>query len=131
MKNVIQTENAQSLDLSREVKDEELKKSETLNFHHTYHSLTRAKQRNIYSKNISIAIEYGQEFFKQGLVFYVLGENNLPKNISHSERKKYENIVVVVSGDSNTILTCYRSKNPFKHIKKKQKNLSVEYFSIS
>ena len=131
MKNLNQIENAQSLKLSWEVKDDDLKKSEILNFNHTQHSLIRASQRNIYSKNISIAIEYGQEFFKQGLIFYVLGENNLPKNITHSERKKYENIVVVVSGDSNTILTCYRSKNPFKHIKKKQKNLSVKYLSVS
>lgn len=33
------------------------------------------------------------------------------------------NTVVIVSGDSNQIITCYRSKNPFKNIKTKSKIL--------
>ena len=114
-----------------EVKDEDLNKSETLTFNHSYHSLKRANERNINPQNISDVIEYGKAFFKQGLVFYVLGEHQLPDALIQKGRSKSQNIVVVIAGDSNTILTCYRSKNPFKHIKHKQKHLSNRYPSAA
>ena len=106
-----------------EVKDKDLNKSETLTFNHSYHSFKRANERNINPENISDVIEYGKAFFKQGLVFYVLGEHQLPDELIQKGHDKSQNIVVVIAGDSNTILTCYRSKNPFKHIKNKQKYL--------
>ena len=111
------------------IKDEDLNKSETLRFSHSQHSFKRANQRNISSRNISEVIEYGKAFFKQGLVFYVLGEHNLPKSLNQNDKSK--NIVVIIAGDSNTILTCYRSKNPYKHIKKKQKTLVKQYVNAS
>lgn len=109
------------------VKDEDLNKSEILSFRHSQHSFERASQRDINDRNIALVIEYGTEFFKQGLIFYALGENNLPAGMKNRLAKKSMNIVVVVAGDSNTILTCYRSKNPLKHLKKKQKNLAPDY----
>jgi len=112
------------------VKDEKLKRSEMLNFEHSNHSLERACQRNITKQDITVAIEYGDTFFKQGLIFYVLGKNNLPQNIKRRSPKKNSNLVVVISGDSNIILTCYRSQNPFKHLKKKQKN-RAKYFNAA
>ena len=77
-----------SSSLTWEVKDEDLNKSETLSFIHSQHSLQRATERNINPQNIAIAIEYGTAFFKQGLIFYVLGENNLPNALSQKIRKK-------------------------------------------
>jgi len=106
------------------VKDKKLNKSETLTFNHSDHSLRRANERNIKSKNIADVIEYGKAFFKQGMVFYVLGEQHLSDAII---QHKSQNMVIVVAGDSNTIVTCYRSDNPFKHVKKKQKNLAPKY----
>ncbi|GGG51767.1 hypothetical protein [Bizionia arctica] len=114
------------LQISWEVTSAKLNKSETLNFTHSQHSIKRANQRNIDPYNITLAIDYGIAFFKQGLIFYVLGENNLPNHMAHNLRRKYSNLIVVIAGDSNTILTCYKSKNPFKHIKKKQKNISTK-----
>jgi len=58
------------------------------------------------------------------MIFYVLGEQQLP---DAKVQEDSQNMVIVVAGDSNTILTCYRSENPFKHIKKKQKNLAPKY----
>jgi hypothetical protein len=107
-----------------EVKDKKLNKSETLTFNHSQHSFRRANERNIKSKNIADVIEYGKAFFKQGMIFYVLGEQQLP---DAKVQEDSQNMVIVVAGDSNTILTCYRSENPFKHIKKKQKNLAPKY----
>jgi len=125
MKNQNQLE--QSLNITWQVENEELCKSETLTFNHSLHSFTRAQERNIYNENISVVIEYGKEFFKQGLIFYVLGENKLPNFLTAVEKRIYKNTVVVVAGDSNTIITCYHSKNPYKHIRKKTKTLSVQY----
>lgn len=112
-----------------EVIDEKLNKSELLSFNHSQHSLERAYQRNINNQNIAVAIEYGKGFFKQGMIFYVLGENSLPKNIKCNQKTK--NLVVVVAGNSNTIITCYRAKNPFKHVKKKQRNLVASYGNVA
>jgi hypothetical protein len=126
MKNTNQTTNS-NLSLEWSVTDEKLNKSEKLNFQFSKHSYQRSQERNISSDRITTAIEYGKEFFKQGLIFYVLGENNLPKGLSPKERKKYKNLVVVVAGDDNTIVTCYRSKNPFKHVKMKRKELNTSY----
>ena len=113
--------------LTWEVKDEVLNKSETLSFKHSQHSFKRANERNINPENISDAIEYGTAFFKQGLVFYALGDHHLPDSLLQKGHEKSKNIIVVIAGDSNTILTCYRSKNPFKHIKTKQKHLASRY----
>jgi hypothetical protein len=110
-----------------EIKNENQNKSEILMFNHTTHSFKRANERNIKSDNISDVIEYGKAFFKQGLIYYVLGEYHFQNSYVKKLCDKSKNMVVVVDGNSNTILTCYRSKNPFKHIKKKQKRLADLY----
>lgn len=127
MKKSVIKEVSEMSSLTWEIKDEDLNKSAILSFTHSQHSFERANQRHINDKNIKLVIEYGTEFFKQGLIFYALGENNLPAAIKKRYGKINMNIVVVIAGDSNTILTCYRSKNPLKHLKKKQKNLAPEY----
>lgn len=124
MKTVNEKEAVKTSEVTWEVKDKDLNKSETLTFNHSEHSLRRANERNIKSENIADVIEYGKAFFKQGMVFYVLGEHQLP---DAKIQDNSQNIIIVVAGDSNTILTCYRSNKPFKHIKKKQKNLAPKY----
>ncbi|KSA14194.1 DUF4258 domain-containing protein [Maribacter dokdonensis] len=121
----------ENLVITWNVEEKQLEKSATLCFKHSKHSLKRANQRNIDSRIISTVIEYGTEFFKQGMIFYVLGKNSLPKNSILYGLKEYQNLIVVVAGDSNTIITCYRSKNPFKHIKKKQKNMGRIHFNAA
>lgn len=127
MKTVNKNEVAKTTKISWEIKDKDSEKSETLIFNHSKHSYRRATKRNISQKNIADVIEYGRAFFKQGMIFYALGEHQLPDSMIKKGHGKSQNMVVVVAGDSNTILTCYRSKNPFKHIKKKQKNLAKKY----
>ncbi|MBF8149268.1 hypothetical protein ITJ86_05135 [Winogradskyella sp. F6397] len=112
--------------LTWEVRDEDLNISENLTFIHSRHSFKRANKRNINNTCIALTIEYGIAFFKQGLIFYVLGDK-VPDIIRKKLGKGNLNLIVVVSGNSNIILTCYRSKNPFKHIKKKQKNLAKQF----
>ncbi|MCB0748406.1 MAG: DUF4258 domain-containing protein [Ignavibacteriae bacterium] len=92
----------------------------------TEHLEKRICQRNFNDEFIQIAVDYGKAYFKQGLIFYVLGDKNVPSYLPIQEQKRFQNIVVVVASDHSHILTVYRSKNPFKHIKKKSKRLFTE-----
>jgi hypothetical protein len=104
------------------VKDLESEATLDFTFRHSRHSRKRAKQRGIYGEKIGIALAYGEPVYKQGLLYYILGDKNIPEQW---EKKKGEirNTIVVVNGGSNRVVTCYRSKNPFKHIRKKSKIL--------
>ena len=96
------------------------------NFKHTQHSFIRASQRGINSSKINAALQYGESVYKQGLIYFILGEHNIPDSLI-KEKEKLKNTVVVVSGDSNEVITCYRSPNPFKNIKLKSKRLSPRF----
>jgi hypothetical protein len=91
-------------------------------FTHSNHSSKRAKQRGMYGEKLSMTLAYGEPIYKQGLLYYILGEKNFPDEWK-KKKGKIRNMVVVVSGTSDRVVTCYRSKNPFKHIKKKSKIL--------
>jgi len=93
-------------------------------FFHSAHSLKRASQRGLSERKIENVLEYGECYFKQGLIYYVMGENNLPNNIAAQDRDLLKNTIVIVSSETNTVLTCYRSNNPFKNIRIKSKRLS-------
>lgn len=108
------------------VTDEKNHKCEQMKFEHTEHSFNRSVQRGIDAKKISAAIEYGEDFYKQGMVYYILGEKNIPETLE-KKKNSLKNIVVIISGDSNKVITCYRSKKPFKHIKTKSKRLYTNY----
>lgn len=88
------------------------------------HSEERSIKRSISEQAIKIALIYGDTFYKQGLVYYVMGEKNVPELVHPQVRKKCKNLVVIASGDDHTVITMYRSKNPFRHIKSKPKRLS-------
>lgn len=107
-----------------DIKDSKLNKVDQFQLTMSRHSTERVNERDISDQALSIALIYGKAFFKQGLIFYVLGEKNMPELNDEKLQRKCKNLVVVVSGDSDELITTYRSKNPFKHIKKKTKRLS-------
>jgi hypothetical protein len=115
--------------LTVEVSDDKLNEAGQFTFTHSTHSYERSIQRSINDDVMSVAFTYGEAYFKQGLIFYVIGENNLPDFIEPKNRKKYKNLVVVVSGDSDEIITCYKNSDPFRYIKKKSKRLSKRHFN--
>lgn len=110
------------LEIKFQIEDLQENKCVLLKFSHTDHSLERSAQRGITPEMIYAVLEYGESFFKQGLVYYVLGADNIPKRFL-KEKNRFKNLVVVGAGDSNSIVTCYRAKNPFKLIKHKSKKL--------
>jgi hypothetical protein len=118
------------LKIHLKVEDEKTHEIQILKFEHTKHSYIRSSQRSIGVSKIAIALEYGQNFFKQGLIFYVLGEKDIPEFLS-KEKNHLINTVVVTSGDSNQVITCYRSNNPFKKIKHKPNEIYRKYKTVA
>ena len=106
-------------------KDKKTGGIEYFKFTHTLHSFIRSSQRGISDFKLASAILYGEPFYKQGLIYYVLGENRIPNQLQ-IQKSKVKNTIVIVDGDSDTVLTCYRSKDPFKHIKRKSKTFGIK-----
>lgn len=95
-------------------------------FTHTKHSYLRACQRGFNQQKIVAALQYGESVYKQGLIYFILGENNIPESLS-KQKKHFKNTVVIVSGRSNQVITCYRSSNPFKKIRTKSEKLCKNF----
>lgn len=89
------------------------------------HSRKRAKQRGIASDLIIMAMDYSTALFKQGLIFYVVLEKLLPEKMEHELKEKLNNMVVVVSLDSNEVITCYKRQRAIHYINKKSKRLAA------
>jgi len=105
-----------------EIEDKKTHQIQIMKFEHTEHSFIRSCQRGLGQSKIALALEYGQTYFKQGLNFYVLGEKDIPEYMD-KEKSHLKNIVVIVAGDSNQVITSYKSNNPFKRVKNKSKEL--------
>lgn len=101
-------------------KDKKTGLIEEYTFSQTNHCIIRASQRAITNDKLKLVLIYGEPYYKQGLIYYVLGESSIPKE-HKKDCKKLINTVVIVDGNSDTLITCYRSKNAHKHIKLKQK----------
>lgn len=104
--------------------DEKIGRKGSYFLEHTHHSQMRSNQRGIDNLAITLVIEYGKIFYKQGLEFYVVGDKSLPRGIDTNLKKRLQNTVVVLTTDAH-ILTCYRGNNVMKHIHRKQKYLSA------
>jgi hypothetical protein len=85
------------------------------------HFMDRVLSRSICIDSITHAILYGDTFYKQGLVFFVLGKNHLSKNIKPQVQKKCRNLIVVMDVKSNVLITSYRNNDPLIYIRKKSK----------
>ena len=94
--------------------------TEEYNFTQTKHCLSRSAKRAIDINKLKLVITYGEPYYKQGLIYYVLGATSIPEEYK-KDASKLMNTVAIVDGSSDTIITCYRSKNGHKHIKIKQK----------
>jgi len=90
---------------------------------HTDHSKWRACQRAIDTQILNLTLEFGTPFYRQGMVFYTVLKNNIPKNMDHSVRSKLKNIVVLLSSNGYQIVTCFRAKNAVKFLRRKPKEL--------
>ena len=106
-------------------KDQETGYVQQFEFMHSEHSLERASQRAINDFRIKIALVYGDTIRKQGYEFCILGEDRIPEDLLRY-KDKLKNTVVVMDGQSDTLVTCYRAKDPYKQIRKKPKMLLTQ-----
>lgn len=109
-------------------RDNKTGKIEEYTFSQTNHCIIRASQRAITYDKLRLVLTYGEPYYKQGLIYYVLGESSIPEE-HKKDCSKLKNTVAIVDGGSDTLITCYRSRNAHKHIKHKQKRNS--YSSIA
>lgn len=94
----------------------------TTSWNTTKHCQERLFQRGISYKHMLMAMEFGEAHFKQGFIYYTVVSKYIPKSVSPKDTRLINNLVVVVSA-TGEIVTCYRSKNGIKHVKRKRKDL--------
>jgi len=129
-KNGSQMNNNGQLEIAFRVEDKTSLKFIDFSFRHTQHSFLRAAQRGINQRKIKAALQYGESIYKQGLIYFILGESNIPDSLI-KEKDQLKNTVVVVSGNSNDVITCYRSANPYRNIKHKSKRLYPKFKNVA
>ena len=129
-KNYQKVEAKDQFEIHFEVEDEKTKQTQIVKFEHTKHSHFRSDQRGISKSKLSLTLEYGTTFFKQGFIYYVLSEKDIPEFLI-KDKSHLKNTVVVISGDSNRVITCYRSSNPLKHMKHKSKKMYRNYKNVA
>ena len=110
------------MDIERYYSKQEI--ASLINIKHTEHSKARAQQRAISIDLMKLAMLYSVAIFKQGLIYHVVKNSNLPNTIDNMQKNELKNIVVVISGKTGEVITCYRNKNAMHHIKKKTKRLA-------
>jgi hypothetical protein len=130
IKNQLNPELEPQFHIKFEVEDEKTRQIQVVEFEQTNHCLKRSSQRGINISKIAITLQYGQTYFKQGLNYYILGEKDIPKFLK-KEKSHLINTVVITAGDSNQVITCYRSNQPFKKIKIKSNELYKKYKSVA
>ena len=91
-------------------------------FNHTNHSTKRASQLGINDNVISTIIKDGDTIHKQGLRFQYVQRDQLDY-YKTDFRDRLENVVVVLAGDSDTVITCYKNRDAVKKIRRKPKRL--------
>ena len=89
----------------------------------TDHAQLRSSQRGISSEEIRSIIETGTCIRKQGLRFYYGGNRIADKLHEIGMPDSTSKLVVVMDGEENVVITCYKNNRGVKHIKKKGKRL--------
>lgn len=113
------------------VKDPVKRSLGILKFGITDHVDSRMAKRAIKKEAVSIALLHGTQFHKQGLVFHVMGDNNLPCNLHPQVEKLCRNLVVVTDENSGCIITSYRNSYPMRYVKKKAKRKEKDQQSFN
>lgn len=89
------------------------------------HAEIRMAQRNVSFEDIVFVLEYGWKSHKAGAVFYCLRRCDIPRNLRR-HLSRLEGTIVVLSGETNTIITVYRNRQSgLRHVKRK-----IEYSNL-
>lgn len=90
----------------------------------TDHASLRMAQRGISDPQVNDTIRYGKKIYRQGLVFHIMRDKDIPDGFSAKQRGQLKRMVVVTAGDgTGTVITVYRSSKALKNIRCKSKML--------
>lgn len=92
-----------------------------LKLKHTRHSRRRASQRSIPDGVLLMVLMLGTAIRVQNSIYITVTEKDLPRELDHSLAEKMRNLIVILSSDSQTLITCYYAKNGVKHLKKRKR----------
>lgn len=84
----------------------------------THHALVRMAQRNLSRSDVLYAIKNGVSLHRDGLLFYFLGQRDLPKGAPHWSHR-LEGTTVLLDPWTLTIITVYRNRKALRKIKRK------------
>ncbi len=97
-------------------------------FQFTYHAVTRMAQRNLSRADVLFTIHNGQRCHRDGVVFYFLGQRDLPED-APSNSRRLEGTTVVMDPQTLTIITVYRNRKALRQIKRKHKQTRDKPYS--
>ena len=88
----------------------------------TYHSIRRSSQRGINEDDIKQITRYGRVIRKQGLRFFYMTGSEL-RFMPLGAQDKLKNLVIVMAGSEDVVITAYKNKDAIRNIKRKSKRL--------
>lgn len=90
----------------------------------TDHAQRRCDQRGIRMADIELVATHGKVISRQGLLFHVMREKDIPRQLPAVVKGRVKHIVVVIPAmEPGLVLTVYRNANAMAHIKRKGKRL--------
>ena len=104
----------------------------------TNHAKNRASKRAINFEQIKLCVQFGEEIYRTGRLFFFMSNKCLKKlkKIYGSYLSKLEGLVVLTqySDNSLVVLTVYKDRQAMKVIRKKHKyyigrNRNAEYYN--
>lgn len=94
----------------------------------SYHAGKRMAQRNLSLEDIDFVLDHGQRLHKAGAVFFFLGKCDIP-DVWRRRFERLEGTMLVLSNESNTLITVYRNRQKgLRHVKRKADRSSRSYY---
>lgn len=90
---------------------------------HSQHAMKRCQQRGICRRAIALALVYGTYEFRQGMVFRVVRDCDIPDSLGVRDRERLRHLVVVLDESERELITCYRNDRASRRIRRKPKRL--------
>ena len=84
----------------------------------TNHAMTRMAQRNLSELDVLYVLCHGQQLHRGGVIFFFLGQRDLPKDAPRWSQRLI-GTTVLVDPWTRTIITIYRNRKALRHIKRK------------
>ncbi|RLD43968.1 MAG: hypothetical protein DRI86_08705 [Bacteroidetes bacterium] len=94
------------------------------------HANRRASQRGVSKSTMRTLVRNGNVIRKQGLRYYYMTNNEL-KYFEKDLQDEMRNLVVLMAGDSDMVITCYKNESALKKIKHKSKRLAKRYVTYN